>query len=461
MPIPALTSLKPLTPPPNEITAMPQHPDRRQVLRFLRSSLGVLSLIVLSPGRALAAGPGMFEQGLARGPLYATLTAFLGGLLVCLTPCVYPMVAITVSVFGARSDTSRGRAMALSTAFVLGIAAMFTPLGLIAGLTGSLFGSALSNPWVTSLIALVFLGLAASMFGAFEFMLPSGLTNRLASVGGGGYGGAFLIGLVSGLVAAPCTGPVLTGILLWIGKTRSAGLGSLVLFAFSLGLGIPFWLVGTFAVRLPRAGRWMLWTKSFFGIVLTVLALYFLKNALRPLASLAHLGDSRPVLAAVLLIGGVLLGAIHLAFDAGRSAALRKGIGIASAVIGAFLFVAWLEAPHGQLRWEHSEVAAMQRAKDESKPILLDFTAEWCGACKELSRHTFADPTVMRDASRFVAVKVDATSDDDPAVDQIKNKYGVVGLPTVIMLGADGQERARITEFMPPEQFLSTLRTVN
>ena len=130
-------------------------------------------------------------------------------------------------------------------------------------------------------------------------------------------------------------------------------------------------------------------------------------------------------------------------------------------MIGAFLFVAWLEAPHGQLRWEHSEVAAMQRAKDESKPILLDFTAEWCGACKELSRHTFADPTVMREASRFVAVKVDATSDDDPAVDQIKNKYGVVGLPTVIMLGADGQERARITEFMPPEQFLSTLRTVN
>jgi thiol:disulfide interchange protein DsbD len=124
------------------------------------------------------------------------------------------MVAITVSVFGARSDTTRARAMGLSTAFVLGIAAMFTPLGLVAGLTGSLFGSALSNPWVTTFIALVFLGMAASMFGAFEFMLPSGLTNRLAQVSGAGYGGAFLIGLVSGLIAAPCTGPVLTGILL-------------------------------------------------------------------------------------------------------------------------------------------------------------------------------------------------------------------------------------------------------
>src|SRR3954469_16426289 len=227
--------------------------------------------------------PDLFTQSLARGPAYAGLTAFLGGLLVCLTPCVYPMVAITVSVFGARGDTSRSRAMWLSTAFVLGIAAMFTPLGLVAGLTGSLFGSALSNPWVTTCIALVFLGLAASMFGAFEFMLPSGVTNRLARVGGGGYGGAFLIGLVSGLVAVPCTGPVLTGILLWIGKTRSAGLGAGVLFAFSIGLGIPFWLVGAFAVHLPKGGRWMIYVKSLFGIILATAALYFLKNAVRSL----------------------------------------------------------------------------------------------------------------------------------------------------------------------------------
>ena len=437
------------------------HPLLRRTRRRFLPSLCALGFTLLLSGATLAAGPDLFQQGLARGPLYAALTAFLGGLLVCLTPCVYPMVAITVSVFGARGDTSRSRAMWLSTAFVFGIAAMFTPLGLVAGLTGSLFGSALSNPWVTTCIALVFLGLAASMFGAFEFMLPSGVTNRLARVGGGGYGGAFLIGLVSGLVAAPCTGPVLTGILLWIGKTRSAGLGSLVLFAFSLGLGIPFWLVGTFAVKLPRAGRWMLWTKSFFGIVLSVLALYFLQNVLRPLASFAHLGDSRPLWAAALLVGGLLLGAIHLSFDSGRMLALRKGAGILGAISGSLLLIAWLEAPEGQLQWEHSEAVAAQRASKEEKPLLLDFTAEWCGACKELARHTFADPTVLREASRFVALRVDATSDDDPAVDQLKDKYGVVGLPTVIVLGANGQERARITEFVPPEQFLTTLRSIN
>ena len=437
------------------------HQLLRRTRRPFLLSLCALALTLLLPVPARATGTDLFQQGLARGPLYATLTAFFGGLVVCLTPCVYPMVAITVSVFGARGDTSRGRAMWLSTAFVLGIAAMFTPLGLIAGLTGSLFGSALSNPWVTSCIAVVFLGLAASMFGAFEFMLPSGVTNRLARVGGGGYGGAFLIGLVSGLVAAPCTGPVLTGILLWIAKTRNAGLGSLVLFAFSLGLGIPFWLVGAFAVKLPRAGRWMLWTKSFFGIVLSVLALYFLQNVLRPLASFAHLGDSRPLWGAALLLGGLLMGAIHLSFDSGRMLGVRKGAGILGAISGALLLVAWLEAPEGQLHWEPSEAAAAQRASNEEKPLLLDFTAEWCGACKELARHTFADPTVLREASRFVAVRVDATSDDDPAVDQLKDKYGVVGLPTVILLGANGEERARITEFVPPEQFLTTLRSVN
>ena len=429
--------------------------------RFLPSLGLMLGVTLLHPGQALAAGPDLFQQGLARGPLYAALTAFVGGLLVCLTPCVYPMVAITVSVFGARSDTSRSRGMWLSTAFVLGIAAMFTPLGLVAGLTGSLFGSALSNPWVTTFIALVFLGLSASMFGAFEFMLPSRLTNRLAQVGGGGYGGAFLIGLVSGLVAAPCTGPVLTGILLWIGKTRSAALGSVVLFAFSLGLGVPFWLVGTFAVKLPRAGRWMLWTKSFFGIVLSVLALYFLQNVLGPLESFAHLGNSQPLLAALLVVVGLLLGAIHLSFDLGGMLRLRKTAGIVSVIGGSFLLVAWLEAPGSQLHWEHSEAIAKRRASAESKPLLLDFTAQWCGACKELARETFADPTVMREASRFVAAKVDATSEDDPAVDRVKDKYGVVGLPTVILLGADGQERARITQFVPPDQFLATLRSVN
>ena len=423
----------------------------------------VAALFVLfDAGSAFAAEPDVFERGLARGPVSAGLTAFIGGLLVCLTPCVYPMIAITVSVFGARQSKSRLQAMGLSTAFVLGISAMFTPLGVVAGYTGSLFGAALANPWVLALVAVVFLALAASMFGAFDFVLPSGLNNRLAQLGGVGYGGAFLVGAVSGLIAAPCTGPVLTGILLWIGKTKSASLGAAALFAFSMGLGLPFWLVGTFAVSLPKGGAWMVSIKSIFGIILSVAALYFLKGAFPQLAHFSFGNTSFVVAAAVLIAVGIALGAVHLSFEKGQTLpAIRKATGILASVTGLFLLVGWLEAPKGKLSWEPSEQVARTRAETERRPMLVDFTAEWCGACKELSRITFSDPTVMTEARRFVAVKVDATNEDDAEVDKVKDRYGVVGLPTVVLLGSDGRERARFTEFVPPERFLTAIRAVD
>jgi thioredoxin:protein disulfide reductase len=418
--------------------------------------------VLLHPAAVYAAEPDVFARGLARGPLSAGLTAFVGGLLVCLTPCVYPMIAITVSVFGARQSKSRLHAMGLSTAFVLGISAMFTPLGVVAGYTGSLFGAALSSPWVLALVAIVFLALAASMFGAFDFVLPSGLNNKLAELGGVGYGGAFLVGAVSGLIAAPCTGPVLTGILLWIGKTKSASFGAAALFAFSLGLGLPFWLVGTFAVSLPKGGRWMVAVKSVFGIILSVAALYFLKSAIPELAHMSFASPAFAVGAAALVAVGLLLGAVHLSFEKGATAiAVRKATGIVASVIGLFLLVAWLEAPRGRLSWEPSEEVARIRAETERRPMLIDFTAEWCGACKELSRITFSDPTVMEEAQRFVAVQVDATNEDDDAVDRVKNRYRVVGLPTVVLLGSDGRERARFTEFVPPDRFLTAIRAVD
>jgi thiol:disulfide interchange protein DsbD len=255
---------------------------------------------------------------------------------------------------------------------------------------------------------------------------------------------------------------VLTGILLWIGKTRSAGLGAAVLFAFSVGLGIPFWLVGTFAVRLPKGGRWMVGVKSFFGIVLATAALYFLKNAVRSLAHVASADASFALVSAALVVFGVALGAVHLSFgEGGPVAQVRKGVGIVAAVAGLFLLVSWVEQPRAKLEWEASEPAARGRALAEARPVLIDFTAEWCGACGELSRDTFAHPTVMVEASRFVALKVDATQEDDPSVDSVKDKYHVLGLPTVILLDKAGQERARFTEFVPPARFLEALRAVD
>jgi thiol:disulfide interchange protein DsbD len=431
-------------------------------MRAWKATLLAALFVLFDAGSAYAVEPDMFTRGLARGPVSAGLTAFIGGLLVCLTPCVYPMIAITVSVFGARQSQSRLQAMGLSTAFVLGISAMFTPLGVVAGYTGSLFGSALANPWVLALVAIVFLALAASMFGAFDFVLPSSLNNKLAQLGGVGYGGAFLVGAVSGLIAAPCTGPVLTGILLWIGKTKSASLGAAALFAFSLGLGLPFWLVGTFAVSLPKGGSWMVAIKSIFGIVLSVAALYFLKGAVPHLSHFSFADTGFVVAAALLVAVGIALGAVHLTFEKGQTlAAVRKATGILASVAGLFLLVGWLEAPKGKLSWEPSEEVARTRAETERRPMLIDFTAEWCGACKELSRITFSDPTVMVEARRFVTVKVDATNEDDVEIDKVKGRYRVVGLPTVVLLGSDGRERARFTEFVPPDQFLTAIRKID
>lgn len=410
-----------------------------------------------------AGAPDAFTAAVSKGPVYAALAALLGGLLVSLTPCVYPMIAITVSVFGARQSTSRLQSLSLSAAFVLGIVAMFTPLGVVAGITGSMFGSVLQSSWVLIGIAAVFLAMAASMFGAFELTLPSGLLNRLNQVGGMGVKGAFGLGLVCGLIAAPCTGPVLTGILTWIAKSQSASLGAMAMGAFSLGLGLPFFVVGAFAMQLPKSGPWMLHVKSLFGLVLMVVALYFLSTAF---PALAHVVPNDPKIwgaCFALSLLGILLGAVHRDFHSPelKDRAL-KGAGIALTTLGSFALILGMSAPARTLSWQAMPLAeARSHATKNGQPLLVDFTASWCGACKELEKHTFAAPDVAREAGRFLAVRVDATNDDDPAVQSAMESVGVVGLPTVIVFDSQGKEAVRYTDFVPPERFLSGIESVN
>ena len=404
-----------------------------------------------------------FTQALKRGPLYAGLAAFVGGLLVSLTPCVYPMIAVTVSVFGARESKGRLAGALLSGAFVLGIVAMFVPLGVAAGLTGGVFGSILQNRWVLVAISVLFVAMGASMFGAFEFTLPSGLTNRLASVGGVGYKGAFVLGLVCGIIAAPCTGPVLTGILTWIAETQSAALGASAMGAFALGLGAPFFLVGAFAIQLPKSGRWMVHVKSLLGIVLVIVALYFLSTAFPGLAApISGAPWFLGVVAFVLLVG-LALGAVHLSFeDPELSTRIRKGVGIFLTCLAGFALVVGSSKPSGSLAWEPSTwKQAKAKAQKEKRPLLVDFTASWCGACKELDKHTFSDKQVASEAGRFVAVKVDATDDEDPMVVSAMAEMKVRGLPTVLVYDSAGREAVRCTDFVPAEPFLEAIRKVN
>src|SRR5512134_2146447 len=251
---------------------------------------------------------------LAGGSALAFGVAFAGGILTSLTPCVYPLIPITVSIFGARKAGSRGEAMALSGLYVLGIAAMYSALGVGAALTGKAFGSVMQNPWVIGFVALVLAAMAASMFGAFELRLPASLQGRLNTVGGAGRAGAFAMGLVSGIIAAPCTGPVLAAALTFVAAKGSVAFGFGIMFAYALGMGLLFFLIGAFSISLPKSGPWMETVKSLFGVALLAAAGVFAKDVfpwLRPIFSAAGWVAFAAGAAAAL---GVLVGALDLSF---------------------------------------------------------------------------------------------------------------------------------------------------
>jgi thiol:disulfide interchange protein DsbD len=446
--------------------------------------VGVVLLVWPLVAQAAQGGSdtGAFERALARGPFVALLASYGFGLATSLTPCVYPMIAITVSVFGSRQANSRLQGILLSLTFVAGIVCLFTPMGVVSALTGKGFGSALGNGWVVAGIAIVFLALAASLFGAFEIALPESMNNRLSSVGGSGYRGALLLGLVCGLVAAPCVGPFLFGLLGWIATTRNVALGSSAMAFYGLGLGTLFFLVGAFAVNLPKAGAWMVGIKWVGGVALAYMALGYVRDALprETVHKLAHSGVAYGLTGAMMLGAGVVLAGVHVAAERRRStiAHLSRPMKLASilpAVAGSFMLITWLQIPRtesvsgglggpgasSEVRWESSETRALARVASERKPLLVDFGATWCGACKELDEKTFPDPRVRAEGARFVALHVDATDDDDPEVARVRNKYGAKeGLPVVVLFGSDGKEAFRFTEFVPPDRLAAALATV-
>jgi thioredoxin:protein disulfide reductase len=399
----------------------------------------------------------------AHGWFFAYASVFVGGFLTSLTPCVYPLIPITVSLFGARGDkVPRSRAIVLASLYVAGIGVMYAGLGIFSALAGRAFGTFMANPWVMVPIAVLFVAMAASMFGAFELALPTELQTKLSSVGGKGFGGAFAMGLVGGIIAAPCTGPVLASILAFVATTKSVALGASLLVTYALGMGVLFFAIAAFAVGLPKSGAWMEAVKSVFGIVMLVAALYFLRNVIAPLQHWGRAGTAWLALNVFVVFVGVLVGAVHLSFHDGAVKKTRKLVGVAAAVVGIFGIIAGILTPKVEagaptLAWIHGEKEGIAVAKKEHKLALLDFYADWCLPCKELELKTFSRADVARVLSKFTLVKVNTTSDDDPEVAAVKARYGADTLPTIVVVDESGKVKRKIDHFVTGDDLLRIL----
>jgi thiol:disulfide interchange protein DsbD len=284
---------------------------------------------------------------------------------------------------------------------------------------------------------------------------------RLNRVGGTGVGGAFGMGLVAGLIAAPCTGPVLTSLLTFVATSGQPVFGVSLLFVHALGIGVPFFLIGAFSFSLPRSGAWMEGVKSVFGVALLVLGLGYLRDAFPTVKAQLEPVGGFVAFAGIAAGLGVLLGAIHASFHGGIGEKLRKAAGVAIVV---FASRPARRSPRGgrragRLGRDHD--AALAQAKADGRPAMIDFTAEWCAACKELEKFTYTDPLVAAESARFVNVKIDSTIEDDRIL-ALQKRYGVRGLPTVVFVDAQGAllEKPRVTGFVEGPEYLGMMQQV-
>lgn len=407
------------------------------------------------------------ESGGEQGLFWTLLAVFLLGMGASLTPCVYPMIPITMAVIGARSSANEKGAMVkgllLSLMLVLGMALTYTLLGVVAAKVGATAGAFAQKPAFLVPVAILFAALALSLFGAFEIQLPSALQAKLQGDGQRkGYGGAFVMGMVLGPISAPCVGPVIGAVLLRIAEKGNVVMGALQLFVFALGMGVLFVVVGTFTASLPKSGDWLTKFKHLMGLVVLAFAVWTLRYIVPEWANLV-------MWSAVALVGAAVFGAFEAVVGLVQN--VFRALGFLSLALGLLLGIRAVELfTHVQLlpqldpgkaeatasTWISQDLeSALARAKAEHKIVLVDIYAEWCAQCHELDEKTWSDPAVQKwIAENAIAVRIDT----DKARPDLAVSLKIGSYPTVLVLDANGQEKKRSLGFQKAASMLAWLK---
>lgn len=388
----------------------------------------------------------------SQGIWVGLILVFLGGLALNLTPCVYPLIPITIGYFGGQSEGKTSRLFMMGLLFVLGMAVTYSVVGVVTSLSGAVFGALLQNTIVIIIIVAIFIALSLSMFGLYEFKMPDSLVAKAGGAKGGFYG-AFFMGLTMGIVAAPCIGPFVIGLVTYVAAKGDPYFGFLMFFVLALGLGLPYLFLAIFSGKiksLPRAGEWMEAVKHVFGFILLGMALYFLLPLL-----------PKEISGFVLPLFGILAVLILLFYDKkGNSVrAFRIFKYVFSVLVVAVSVYALVPSDRESIMWDPYSETALTNISD-NQGIIIDFYADWCIPCKELDALTFSDPRVIELSKEFTTLKADMTRSVSPEVESLRNKFNIVGVPTVLILDSDGNELKRITGFVNADEFYKILLDV-
>lgn len=389
-----------------------------------------------------------------KGLIASLVLIFLGGLALNLTPCVYPLIPITVSFFGAQTSGSKKQSILMGIFYALGISVTYSLLGVFAALTGGLLGTALQNPFVIIGIALVMLALGTSMFGLFEIKVPQSLA-LMGNKNRSGYFGSVLMGLTVGFIAAPCIGPFVLSLLVYVGKLGDPVTGFLLFFILSMGLGLPYIFLAASSSsisKLPRSGEWMEGVKIIFGLILFGMAL----NTLSPLIPKNIYNVIFPL---YIILSGVYLVLID---RKGNSSFIYSKIKYIIA-IGAIVLGTWMLKPtesSDEVKWKvlTSAGAINKSIAEEKKPVMIDFYADWCAQCKELDEYTYTNPDIIELSKSLNNIKIDLTKENE----DITSKYNIKGLPVVIFMNSNGDEikDLRVTGFLKPDEFKKKINSL-